>query len=58
MKLRKKKFFLLIDHDFGKFFSAVETPDLSSNKRSITQFYADRAAAAAAALLQHNLASK
>ena len=54
----KKNFFLLIDHDFGKFFSAVETPDLSSNKRSITQFYADRAAAAAAALLQHNLASK
>ena len=54
----KKNFFLLIDHDFGKNFSAFETHDLSSNKRSITQFYADRAAAAAAAFLQHNLASK
>ena len=44
----KKKFFLLIDHDFGNFFTAVEKHDLYSNKWSITQFYAGSAAAAAA----------
>ena len=32
--------------------------DLCSNKRSTTQFHADSAAAAAAALLQHNLTLK
>ena len=44
----KKKFFLLIDHDFGNFFTAVEKHDLYTNKWSITQFYAGSAAAAAA----------
>ena len=54
----EKIFFLLIDHDFWNFFTAVKKLDLSSKKRSITQFHADSAAAAAAALLQHNLALK